>query len=420
MQSNFSKNITLAVIAIALLGSSFFAGKYTGSLDQTLYIPSILNTEGEAVTKADFDPFWKAWEILNEKFVTTKEKPSDQEKVWGAIQGLASSLNDPYTVFFPPEESKMFESDIAGNFEGVGLEIAIKDNILTVVAPLKGSPAEKAGIITGDKIIKINDTSTIDMPVDKAVKLIRGKQGTSVTLSIVREGKREALEKKLIRDVIDIPTIDTEIKPTKVATSAGGTPTAEEKKNDVFVLRLYSFSANSAELFRQSLRQFVESGSHKLLIDLRGNPGGYLQAAVEMASFFLPAGKIIVNEDFGTNEEAKVYRSRGYNVFNDNLKLVILVNGGSASASEILAGALQEHGKAVLVGTKTFGKGSVQELVKITPETSLKVTVARWLTPKGNSISEGGLKPDHEVAITAEDIEKRRDPQMDKAMELLK
>ena len=163
----------------------------------------------------------------------------------------------------------------------------------------------------------------------------------------------------------------------------------------------------------------MESGSNRLLLDLRGNPGGYLDAAVDMASWFLPTGKVVVSENSGEKVDAKIHRSKGYDVFNKNLKMVILVNGGSASASEILAGALKEYGIAKLVGTRTFGKGSVQELIKLTPDTSLKVTVARWFTPNGNSISDGGLAPDIEVKLTPEDLEKKRDPQMDKAIELL-
>ena len=190
-------------------------------------------------------------------------------------------------------------------------------------------------------------------------------------------------------------------------------------KNDVFIIRLYNFSANSPSLFRESLREFAVSGKDKLILDLRGNPGGYLEAAVDMASWFLPAGKVIVREDFGKKAEPVVYRSKGYDVFNESLKMVILVNAGTASASEILAGALSEHGKAKLVGEKTFGKGSVQELVKVTSDSSLKITVARWLTPNGVSISKNGLKPDIEVPITKEDLENKRDVQIDKAIQLL-
>ncbi len=194
-------------------------------------------------------------------------------------------------------------------------------------------------------------------------------------------------------------------------------------KDGVFIIRLYSFTAVSPNLFREALRKFVENGTtNKLIIDLRGNPGGYLESATDIASWFLPLGKVVVTEDYGGKEPNKIHRSKGYDIFNNNLKMAILVNGGSASASEILAGALSEYGKAILVGTKTFGKGSVQELIKITPETSLKVTVARWLSPNGNSFSHDGLEPDEIVEITEDDvdyIEDGGDPQLDKAIELL-
>jgi len=370
----------------------------------------------------DFSPFWTAWNTLNEKYVpaTSTAVASDEQKVWGAISGLTSSVKDPYTVFFPPEEAKAFESEINGNFEGVGMEIGVKDEMLTVIAPLKGTPAERAGILPGDKILKINDEPSTTMRVDEAVKRIRGKKGTEVTLTLFREGKKVPLDLKVMRDVIDIPTLDTEVRNGKtVASSDAEDSESKLRKDGVFVIRLYNFSANSPRLFRDALREFVQTGSNRLLLDLRGNPGGYLEAAVDMASWFLSVGKTIVTEDVGAKGVRNVHRSRGYDVFNKNLKMIILVNNGSASASEILAGALQQHHVAKLVGTQTFGKGSVQELVKITPDTSLKVTVARWLTPDGTSISLGGITPDVEVKLSPGDIEKKRDSQMDKAIELL-
>ncbi len=393
MDNKYYKHLSSVIVAIIVLGLTFMAGAYAGSKNE-------IRTAN--VNSIDLSSFWKEWSLLKEKYVSSKPIPNDQEKIYGAMQGLASSLGDPYTVFFPPKESKIFEGDIAGNFEGVGMEVALKDGVLTVVAPLKGSPAKKAGIKSGDKILKINATSTADISVDKAVNIIRGKKGTEIVLNVFREGIKAPFDVKIIRDVIDLPTIDAELR-----------------KDGIFVIKLYSFSANAPDLFRNALRKLYESGSKKLVLDLRGNPGGYLDAAVDMASWFLPSGKVVVTEDFGKNGENKVYRSKGYNVF-PNIHFIILADGGSASASEILAGALQEHGIAKLVGTKTFGKGSVQELVPITSDTSLKITVARWLTPNGNSISEGGLKPDYEVKISQTDIDKKVDPQMDKAVELLK
>ncbi len=398
------KRLIVAVIAVFAMGAMFILGVLFGFNNRPAVsnITSLINKESGVLDekKIDFSPFWTTWKLLDEKYVS-EDGPQNQERVWGAIQGLVSSLGDPYSVFLPPAETEMFESDISGNFEGVGMEIGIRDKILTVIAPLKGTPSEKAGVLPGDKIIKIDETPTIDLSVDKAVKLIRGKKGTIVRLSIIREPKDEALEISVTRDTINIPTIDTEIK------------------SDVFIIRLYNFSANSPGLFRESLREFAVSGKDKLILDLRGNPGGYLEAAVDMASWFLPAGKVIVREDFGKKAEPVVYRSKGYDVFNENLKMIILVNAGTASASEILAGALSEHGKAKLVGEKTFGKGSVQELIKVTSDSSLKITVARWLTPNGVSISKNGLKPDIEVPITKEDLENERDAQMDKAIAVL-
>ena len=266
-------------------------------------------------------------------------------------------------------------------------------------------------------MLKSNDERSEPMKLGQRIKIIRDIRGTEVRLTLQRNGKREPLEVKIVREVIDIPTIETEVRPGAVAQGSAETP--ETQATGIFVIKLYNFSANSPRVFRDALRKFAETGGDKLLIDLRGNPGGFLEAAVDIASWFLPAGTVVVTEDYGKKGENRIHRSRGYNVFTSQLKLVILVNSGSASASEILAGALREHGRAKLVGSKTFGKGSVQELVKITQDSALKVTVARWLTPNGVSISDGGLTPDIEVKLTPEDIEKKRDPQMEKAIELL-
>lgn len=383
----------------------FYIGFNRGQSSINVPVAGVANIGEGQPADVDFAAFWKAWNAINEKYVpasTTAEKVDDQTKVWGAIQGLAASLGDPYTVFFPPREAEIFQSDIRGNFEGVGMEVVAQQGALTVISPIKGSPAERAGILAGDRIVKIDGKETADLSTDEAVQLIRGPKGTEVTFTIFRTGRKTALEVKVTRDVINIPTINTQ--------SLG---------NGIFKIDLYSFSATSPNLFRSALREFIESGNDKLILDLRGNPGGYLEAAIDMASWFLAPGKVVVREDFGGTKEEKVYRSRGYDIFNENLKFVILVDGGSASASEILAGALSEHGKATLVGSKTFGKGSVQELVDITSNTALKVTVARWLTPNGVSISEKGVIPEIQVARTQADIETGRDPQLDAAIEFL-
>ncbi len=414
-----SKRITYATTALLIIGVSFFAGYKLGTnkSNDSLSGVSVGSLATPADINADFSPFWKAWRTLDEKFVSTATSSAkgatSQERVWGAIGGMVAALHDPYTVFLPPEEAKIFESDIAGNFEGVGMEIGVQNGVLTVISPLKGTPAARAGIKPGDKILKIDDTLTDNLNTDQAVRLIRGKVGTKVKLTILRDDPAtvsgakpttapKPLEISVTRAVIDIPTLDYQMR-----------------SDGVFVIRLYSFSATSPNLFRDALRQFVKTGSHKLVLDLRGNPGGFLEAAVDMASWFLPPGQVVVREDYKDNRDELIHRSRGYDIFGSNLKMAILIDKGSASAAEILAGALSEHGIATLVGTTSFGKGSVQELVKITTDSSLKVTIARWLTPNGQSISAGGLKPDVPVEITEADAKAGRDPQLSKAVEIL-
>ncbi|MEX2013533.1 MAG: S41 family peptidase [Parcubacteria group bacterium] len=399
------RHVALLILGVIIAVGSFNLGFNTGEKSLSTTVTGLENMTAGKPDDVDFAPFWKAWNLINEKYVpasTTTKTIGNQEKVWGAIKGLTGSLEDPYTVFFPPIESELFESDIRGNFEGVGMEVVAEDGAITIIAPLKNSPASRAGIMAGDRIIKIDSKETVNLSTEDAVGIIRGPKGTRVTLTIFRNGIREPFEIEVVRDIINVPTIDT-----------------RELPGDIFVIELYSFSAQSPNLFRAALREFILSGQTKLILDLRGNPGGYLEAAIDMASWFLPSSAVVVREDFGPGREEKVYRSKGYNVFSENLKFVILVDRGSASASEILVGALSEHGRAILVGGKTFGKGSVQELVNLTSKTSLKVTIARWLTPNGLSISEDGIEPDHLVEYTTADREAGRDPQLTKAIELL-
>ncbi len=385
----------------AIVAAVFVVGIYLGYINRPAVqkITVLFNKETEKPVQIDFAPFWASWNMVESKYVA-RSGLDRQKMVWGAIEGMVGALDDPYSVFFPPKEAELFETAVKGEFSGIGIEIGMRDKILTVIAPLKDTPAFRAGLKSGDKILKIDATSTLDMALDEAIFMIRGERGTPVILTISREGEKESRDIKIIRDTINIPIIDT-----------------EKKESGIFVIRLYNFSENSPEAFRNALREMVSSDSNKLILDLRGNAGGYLEASVDIASWFLPVGKVVAIEDFG-NHEQKDYRSRGYDIFK-NLPFVILVNQGSASASEILAGALQDHKIATLVGEITFGKGSVQELVPITDNTSLKITIARWLTPNGRSISEKGLTSDVEVKITDKDIEAGRDPQMQKAIEIL-
>ncbi|MBI3573699.1 S41 family peptidase [Candidatus Kaiserbacteria bacterium] len=359
-------------------------------------------TEGTVPDGADLTPFFKAWNILDKNFVsaTSTATTTPEEKVWGAINGLAATFGDPYTVFFPPQEKSIFDSQVAGDFSGVGMEIGIRDGLLVVIAPLKDTPAYRGGVQSGDVVLKIDGKDTAGMAVDDAVAMIRGKEGTTVSLQLSRK-QGNPFEIKLVRETITLPTVDTTLRSDRV-----------------FVIHVYTFNSLAPAKFRDALREFAHAGSDKLVIDLRGDPGGYLEAAVDMASWFLPVGDIIVTEDFGAKEPPDVQRSRGYDIF-ENVKIAILIDKGSASASEIFAGALHDHGKATLVGETSFGKGSVQQVFDITNNTSLKVTIARWLTPSGVSISHAGIDPDIKASITEEDVKAGRDPQLDRAVEFL-
>lgn len=393
-----NRNFVLITIFVFILG--LYIGLTQNSKFENFASLIAPKTEIDPNT-IDLSPFWKVWEALDEKYPGASET-NNQERVYGAIKGLVGSLEDPYTSFFTPEEAKIFEEDIAGNFSGVGMEVGMKEKVLTVIAPLKNTPAYKAGIKSGDKILQIDEKLTNDLSIEEAIKLIRGEEGTTVSLTIYREGESKPREIKIVRATINVPTIDTELRGDKV-----------------FVIKLYSFGATSTKLFREAIQEFSTTKTDKLIVDLRGNPGGYLEAAVDMVSWFLPNGKTVLIEDYGEGKKQKIYRSSGYDVFNDNLKFVILIDGGSASASEIFAGAMQDHARAKIVGTQSYGKGSVQEVIDIAGDTLLKVTVAKWLTPLGISISNKGLTPDYVVEQKIDAGGEKTDTQLEKAVELL-
>jgi len=396
-KNRFLPGILLTVLTL----SSFFVGLFVGSNELQGQVGEKVNQE-EVGAEINFSPFWKTWKILNEKHIDA-DTIEPEDKLWSSIEGLAASLGDPYTVFFPPQEAKEFQEEISGNFEGVGMEVGVKESRITVVAPLKGTPAERSGIKPGDSILAIYGTPTFGMTIDEAVDLIRGERGTEVLLTILREGGEKTRDISITRDKIQIPTLDT-----------------DNRSDGVFVISLYNFSANVETEFKQALSEFAVSGSNKLILDLRGNPGGYLDASVEIASYFLPSGKVIVREVGKGGEELNVFRSRGYDIVSEtDTEIIVLVNQGSASASEILAGALSENGVATLLGEQTFGKGSVQEVVEITPETTLKVTIAEWLTPEGTSISDEGLEPDIVVEYEVDETNLEYDNQLERAVEIL-
>lgn len=384
------KKIIISLSAFFLIVGSFYSGFFYGKLQCKVCPPEDI----------DFSLFWEAYQKLKENFIK-KEEFDIQKMIYGAISGMTRSLGDPYTTFFTPSETKKFLEDVKGEFEGVGMEIGIKNNKLTVITPLEGTPAERAGIRAGDKILKIGDRLTEEMSIDEAVNLIRGPKGTKVILTIFREGWKEPREIELVREVIKIPTLKWEIKEGNIA-----------------YIKIYQFSERVDEEFSKMAFEVLKSPAKKIILDLRNNPGGLLDRVVKVAGWFLEKETPVLIEKRGEEKE-KIYKSPGPGRFS-TYPIVILINNGSASGAEILAGALQDNLGVLLVGEKSFGKGTVQEPFNLSDESMLKITVAKWLTPKGRSISELGLEPNVEVKMTEEDYEKGLDPQLEKAIEIIK
>jgi carboxyl-terminal processing protease len=360
----------------------------------------IINKEGR-MDSLDFSIFWKAWDILKEKYVDSS-KLDAQKLFYGAIKGMLAATGDPYTNFFDPEENKNFNEDITGSFEGIGAEIGMKGGVLTIIAPLEGTPAEKSGLRAGDKIIKIGDKNTSDMTIDGAVDLLHGKKGTEVKMTIFREGEQDTREISITRDVINVKSVKF-----------------EEKEGNIAYVKISRFGETTFREFGAALKEIKANNAKGIIIDLRNDPGGYLETAVGIGSKMLPKGDIVVMEEDKDGQRNKLL-AKGGDEFS-GIKTVVLINEGSASASEILAGALRENRDNVtLVGKKSFGKGSVQELINLSQGTSMKVTVAHWLTPKGNQINEKGIEPDVKVDLTTDDYDNNKDPQLDKALEIVK
>lgn len=337
------------------------------------------------------------WGILQKRYAG---KLDPTAATYGAIQGLIGSLKDPYTVFFTPKEAKDFQNEIQGTFEGIGAEIGIKKNQLVVIAPLPASPAEKAGLVAGDAILTIDGSDSSTLTLDEAVRHIRGKEGTTVKLEVVKNGAKEPTTISIVRSAITIQSVVTKFLDNHLAR-----------------IDLSYFGPNTAKDFQSAVNDAVVRGAKGVLLDLRSNPGGYLDAAVEVASHFLAKDAVVVIEETADGARSSSTSPREGELI--NVPTVVLVDQGSASGSEIVAGALQDQGAATLVGVTTFGKGSVQQIEDLPDGSSLKVTVAKWLTPKGRSIHEVGIAPDVQVQRSQEDIDNGRDPQFDRAVQLL-
>ncbi len=402
----FRAIIMLAIVAV-IAAEAFYLGYNKGVENpQTVIFRGVANIEEGKPEAVDFNIFWQAWKILKEKYVDTG-KVDNQKLVYGAISGLFDSLEDPNTVFMPPSDAKKFNEEISGEFSGVGMEIGRRNDQLVVISPLKDTPAERAGLKALDKILKIDDKVSIDMSVDEAVKLIRGPRGTTVVLTIQRNGWNEPKEFPIVRDIIQIPTIDFEMLAL-----------SETEGKDIAYFHLYNFYENAPFLFYQSAVKAAMQNPKGIILDLRNNPGGYLEASVNLAGWFLKPGELVVTEEFGSGEKEE-FKANNSGFFKD-MPMVILINEGSASASEILAGALRDNRGIKLIGKKSYGKGTVQELEKLNDGSSVKITVAHWLMPNGGLIEKNGIIPDYEVNLTEEDIKADRDPQLEKAIEILK
>ncbi len=352
-----------------------------------------------APDEIDFSLFWEAYNNLERHYVDP-EKITEERIVHGAIRGMLESLDDPYTGFFDSEESREFLESVSGYYEGIGLEVGLRDGDIKVISPIEGTPASRAGIKAGDVILEIDGRSTTDMSLERAVDLMRGKQGTEVTLLIGRN--RTTHEVDLVRDTIQIPSVDWELL-----------------EEDIAYLKIHYFHNDLLTEFNQIVPEITSSPADKMIIDLRNNPGGSLESALEIADYFLSRGDVIVESRGVSGNSLESYEARGSSITFD-YDLVILLNQGSASASEILAGALTYHRDALVVGEKSFGKGSIQRLINLSDMSNLKVTVSNWVTPDGNLITDKGIDPDYPVEITAEDIEADYDPQLEKAIEVIK
>ena len=372
------------IMAIVLFGFGILTGQVlalkksvTNAAENSDWSTNVINfTVNKDLTKdVEFNQFWEVWQKIKTKYA--KQPVKDSDLFYGAMQGLAAGVGDPYTVFFPPKAAEEFNKSLDGEFSGIGAEIGVKNNELVVIAPLPGTPADKMGLLPGDKIYAIDNVVSIGMDASVAVQKIRGKAGTPVVLTIMRNGFTKTKEFSIIREKINIPAVTFSIKNKNVA-----------------YLRIMQFNQNTLPDFEKYIKQIQNKKITKLIVDLRNNPGGYLDTAVDMASKWVPEGKIVV-EKFSNGDVNNRFTSGDHPL--QNFKTVVLVNGGSASASEILAGALQDHKKATIVGEKTFGKGSVQDYENLSDGSSLKITVALWYTPNDKNINDEGIKPDVEV-----------------------
>ena len=387
------------VAALAIIVLSYYVG-YQAGHKGFVFAPksfSVIN-QNEVPATVDYSLLWDAINVLNSKYI---DKPVDQEKIlYGAVSGAMAAVGDPYTSFFPPADLQNFKTSLQGSFQGIGAVVDKKDNNIVIVSPIKDSPADKAGVKPGDIVTAVNGESTQNWTADMAVSKIRGPKGTAVTLTIARAGKDKTFDIKIIRDTIVIKSVKWEYK--------------QQGDKNIAVITISEFGDDTKGLFDQAVNDALTHNVKGIIIDLRNNPGGYLQTAVDVASNWVKQGDLVVSE-VHSDGSTITYKGEG-NPRLAGIKTVILINGGSASAAEILSGALHDHNFATLVGQKSFGKGSVQELVDLKGGSAVKVTIAKWVTPGGVNLNHNGLDPDVVVNITSDDVTAGKDPQMEAAV----
>lgn len=397
------------VIVLVVLGS-FATGLFLGRTQNVLHNYANENSESttalenkytDKTKNSNFDLFWQAWDTVEKKFVN---QPLDYQKmVYGAISGMLSALDDPYTVFMNPEDDKEFQQELSGSFEGIGAEVGMKNDRIVIVSPLEGSPAEKAGLRPHDIVLKINNEKTDGMHLFEAVSKIRGQAGTEVVLSIQRNGEKEPKEFKIVREKITQKSVTW--KEEKLANG---------KK--VAHLTIAYFGEETARELQTAAAEILKKKEGGIILDLRNNGGGYLESSIDVLSVFVAPNTVVAYQESGDGSK-KEFKGRNNSASLQDKPIVIVVNSGSASASEIVAGGLHDIRKALLIGEKTFGKGTVQEYIPLSGSSSMRVSIAKWLTANGKNINGEGIAPDIEIKLTNDDYEKDRDPQFDRAKE---
>lgn len=380
------------VAALVLVALGVFIGRYVVPAGVAVQAPLEFVAVKDGQRQLVFPTFWEAWDIVHEKFIGTVD---DKKLFYGAVSGLVRATGDPYTVFADPEETKQFEENIGGSFSGIGVEIGMRDGRVTVIAPLAGSPADKAGVQQGDIVVAIDkEPIKSEETLDEVVSRIRGERGQPVTLTVVHQGEDEPVDITVVRDTIEIESVGSKIE------------------DNIAIIKISSFNGDTAARVTQVAHEATRAKVRGVILDLRNNPGGFLESSVEIASVFLKQRTLVVSEK---GDQDKEYLSKSAPVLPD-VPVVVLVNGGSASASEILAGALHDQLQSQIIGEKTFGKGSVQEFKKLSDGSSIRVTVAKWYTPSGRSIDDHGIDPD--IVIT-DNKDTPADEQLDRAKEAL-